>query len=601
MRKRNVLPVFILILLAVFCLALFTAHAEEAETDGMEAAFSEEEATAEDALTEQPSAEEPAAGEFPEEDTQADESFSEESSAGEFPEEDTQADESFSEDSSAEGSPEGTARTDESFADEPSAEESLTEAATTEGSSAGETSSKEPATEEAPALPADSESGGILDDISFIPGFANEGFTVPVPEDQNRFAGEAGSEGSLVYLEKEPANGSRIGLTYTYSQFLDFWGETGYAEENYRALEESLSDEILEKEIISLQEHPAFLAVYTEDNRSEGVILYARNNWLLSITVISAPEEGTAPEKLPRVAMKDLKKLAEQIVYDPAKASITAADGALTVTAQNGLQVLPGGKKLQFTATFANPARVNKKAKNNTVMWSAVDTATGQPAENVTISAKGKLTVSKKLLEAMDIEVTASSPIFHSSAKYPLRVIPTVEGIRVNPQELTFYEGEDRRGELEAVLMPATVPRTGMTWQDKPSGVVEISPTEDGSASVRPLKAGRTVITVSEPNGKKAKVRVSVLVPVESLELTVRGKPRPGKSVNVTAGITPKNAENIAVEWSIDASDDTAVINAKGRLKISKTAKPGTVITVTCKAVGAPEPVIAEKEITVEE
>ena len=586
MRKRNVLPVFILILLAVFCLALFAAHAEEAETDGMDAAFSEEEATAEDALAEEPSAEEPAAGEFPEEDTQTDEPFSEDSSADEV---------------SEEGSLAGTAQLDESFADEPSAEESLTEAATTGGSSAGEPSAKEPVAEEAPALPADSESGGILDDISFIPGFANEGFTVPVPEDQNRFAGEAGSEGSLVYLEKEPANGARIGLTYTYSQFLDFWGEMGYAEENYRALEESLSDEILEKEIISLQEHPAFLAVYTEDNRSEGVILYARNNWLLSITVISSPEEGTAPEKLPRVAMKDLKKLAEQIVYDPAKASITAADGALTVTAQNGLQVLPGGKKLQFTATFANPARVNKKAKNNTVMWSAVDTATGQPAENVTISAKGKLTVSKKLLEAMDIEVTASSPIFHSSAKYPLRVVPTLEGIRVNPQELTFYEGEDRRGELEAVLMPATVPRTGMTWQDKPSGVVEISPTEDGSASVRPLKAGRTVITVSEPNGKKAKVRVSVLVPVESLELTVRGKPRPGKSVNITAGITPKNAGNKAVEWSIDASDDTAVINAKGRLKISKTAKPGTVITVTCKAVGAPEPVIAEKEITVEE
>jgi len=375
MRKRNVLPVFILILLAVFCLALFTAHAEEAETDGMDAAFLEEEATAEDALGEEPSAEEPAAGEFPEEDTQTDESFSEDSSTDE---------------ASAEESPAGTAQTDESFADEPSAEESLTEAATTEGLSAGETSSKEPAAEEeAPALPADSESGGILDDISFIPGFANEGFTVPVPEDQNRFAGEAGSEGSLVYLEKEPANGARIGLTYTYSQFLDFWGETGYAEENYRALEESLSDEILEKEIISLQEHPAFLAVYTEDNRSEGIILYARNNWLLSITVISAPEEGTAPEKLPRVAMKDLKKLAEQIVYDPVKASITAADGALTVTAQNGLQVLPGGKKLQFTATFANPARVNKKAKNNTVMWSAVDTATGQPAENVTISARG--------------------------------------------------------------------------------------------------------------------------------------------------------------------------------------------------------------------
>ena len=42
------------------------------------------------------------------------------------------------------------------------------------------------------------------------------------------------------------------------------------------------------------------------------------------------------------------------------------------------------------------------------------------------------------------------------------------------------------------------------------------------------------------------------------------------------------------------------MIGKDGVLTVSKNAQPGTVITVTCKALGAPEPLIAQKQVTVE-
>jgi len=52
------------------------------------------------------------------------------------------------------------------------------------------------------------------------------------------------------------------------------------------------------------------------------------------------------------------------------------------------------------------------------------------------------------------------------------------------------------------------------------------------------------------------------------------------------------------VEWTLDVGGDIATIT-KGKVKISKTAPEGTVITVTCTAVGAPEPVVKTVQITV--
>ena len=64
--------------------------------------------------------------------------------------------------------------------------------------------------------------------------------------------------------------------------------------------------------------------------------------------------------------------------------------------------------------------------------------------------------------------------------------------------------------------------------------------------------------------------------------------------------IVPKQAGNKNVEWSLDVGEDIATVS-KGKVKIAKDAPVGTVITVTCTALGAPEPVVRTVQIEVTE
>ena len=92
----------------------------------------------------------------------------------------------------------------------------------------------------------------------------------------------------------------------------------------------------------------------------------------------------------------------------------------------------------------------------------------------------------------------------------------------------------------------------------------------------------------------------AVIPPVTALTLSYKGKASPGKTVTITPIFEPKKPGNSAVEWSVNVGEDVATISNKGALKISKDAAPGTVITVTCKALGAPEPVVMTIDVPVE-
>jgi hypothetical protein len=149
-------------------------------------------------------------------------------------------------------------------------------------------------------------------------------------------------------------------------------------------------------------------------------------------------------------------------------------------------------------------------------------------------------------------------------------------------------------------MEPATVPAVGLTWSAGKKEIVEITAADDGTAEIRPLKAGKVTVTVKAPGGKSAKLNVNTVEPVTGLELAVKGAAKPGKTVTVSAALEPKNAGNKALEWSVDVGEDVAAITQKGQVKIAKTAEAGTVITVTCRALGAPEPIEKTIEITVE-
>ena len=122
---------------------------------------------------------------------------------------------------------------------------------------------------------------------------------------------------------------------------------------------------------------------------------------------------------------------------------------------------------------------------------------------------------------------------------------------------------------------------------------------EDGTVTIKPLAAGKVNITVKEPGGKNAKLTVSTVDPVEAVELAAKGGAKAGGTVTIAATLAPKTAGNKNLEWSLDVGEDIATIDAKGKVKISKEAASGTKITVTCKALGAPEPIVSTIEIEI--
>lgn len=449
---------------------------------------------------------------------------------------------------------------------------------------------------------------GVLENLSFSAVPMAEGFSVPVATDGSRFLFTMESGEVARCVGRGGSQVSRLSMDYRiYSPLSEFLENGADAMAFYDLSGFNLGAggaRVTEREMVLIEGHPALLLIaaapYSEGDYSLGALFYVRNNRVLRVRLASLPASGVSWEDLPKVTLEDLRTLAGGILYDVSGASITVADGALTLTAQGNPGVLSGGKNLRFSYAFASPEKVNKKAKNDTVIWSVGDEDTGESVEYVSVDRKGTLAVNRKLAEVRRIRVTVTSQVFHTSAVYDLTVIPAVTGVSLNQKEVIFYAGEEREELLEAGLMPETVPVTGLTWEIRPKDIAEVEAKGEGLAAVRPLKAGRANLTVKEPGGKSARAAIQVLVPVEELTLSLRGKPRPGSTVTVSAALQPRNAGKKDLIWTVDVPEDVAAINSRGQLRINKTAPSGTVITVTCRATGAPEPLTATLLVTVE-
>lgn len=329
---------------------------------------------------------------------------------------------------------------------------------------------------------------------------------------------------------------------------------------------------------------------------SVGVLAYARNDDYLLFTVqsyVDNPGETPAP-----VTLSDLNIVSAGLTYDDSALEITQADGTITINCKEGAQAVTAGKKLNFSAVFSKP-EITYNTDLNAISWSVVDAETGEPSADVTITDKGVLTAGKNISSILKVKVVAFSDMFHSRSEYDLTVMPVIKKVILEPAEIFLYEGSDAEVTVTAKLDPDITP-IGLTWTTKKEGVVEAKVNEDGTAVFKAVAAGKIQYTVKEPGGKTATLKVNVVPPVTALTLSYKGKASPGKTVTITPIFEPKKPGNSAVEWSVNVGEDVATISNKGALKISKDAAPGTVITVTCKALGAPEPVVMTIDVPVE-
>ncbi len=370
----------------------------------------------------------------------------------------------------------------------------------------------------------------------------------------------------------------------------------------YTVFSEQADAVSMDREIFSIGGHAARVSTYAcyRDGQfygNYGDIFLARNSTKAFIRFmrLGAEEKSTY-----RFTLDELKYVASMISYDENWSQYTASDAALSVNEKNGTTLIPAGRPLNFSAAFANTELVNKTNKNDGITWSVCEAGTGNEVPEARISQNGQLSVDAKLASPVTLEVSALSESFLTRGSREVTVLPQVKRILTDPAELFLYVGTDAPQTVRVLLEPDTVPPLGITWTLAGEGIVEMTDAGDGTAVLRPLSAGSVTLTAAEPGGKTARLRVSVTEPVTGVEITLTGNAKPGGTVNARAVLSPAAAGNKQVEWSLNVGEDVASVNSNGQIRLAKDVPAGTVITVTCRALGAAVPVAASAELTVE-
>ena len=435
---------------------------------------------------------------------------------------------------------------------------------------------------------ADLFAGEFLENSQFENDYPIEcfGFSVPHPGNYSMWEFSLPNELKSVYLNRENK------IQYAQTLMTVGNGLFGYVADDpafqtillaglVKGNESNTNYTDVQTEFVESDGHPVVLQTINIPGKNyAGLIYYTRNSMCVYIEILSVNNP---------VTMNDLKVVAGMLGYDETRAPYTAADAALTLSVQGNPTTVTAGKSVQFSSKFANSKKVNNKNKNNGVTWTVRDAETGEEVEGVTITEKGRLNVDKSLAAPVDLQVKVQGVSAYTNATYNITARPIVNKINVVPAELFFYLGTEAQT-VKAALEPDTIPPVGLTWAAG-NKKIEITEAEPGTVSVNAVEAGQTKLTVKEPGGKSAVVKVNIVAPVESVELNVKGTPKAGGKLNIGATISPRNAGNKALEWSVDVGEDIATISEKGQLKIGKEVPSGTKITVTCTALGAPTPV----------
>ena len=461
------------------------------------------------------------------------------------------------------------------------------------------------------ALPALAEpaADGILAGMDFDE-ISKDGFHVPMPKEQGWQGGEAWGMRGLFAESIRKGEGTELLTLQAYSQELDQFVQTTEDANKYYDSLHFENEQDVQVSNVNIEGYSARLVTFSYTranggpNVNSGILLYAREMRMLQLRLYSEMEPGNDPENMPAapaVTMEDLLTLAGRVHFAPEEAPIRHSDVELTIGVAGDIPVVASGGTLQLFPVFGNDKIVSAAIGNNGVTWEALDPATGLASDVAAISEKGVFTAGKNIQWASEVVVRVTSTAYDTVSTRKILVTPPATALLADPDSVTFYAGENRTETIATRIEPDIVPLIGLSWNINKKDLLEITDNGNGTATVRPLLAGRGTLTVREPGGKGANIKVTVLQPVLSVELTQKGKAKPGSIVPFTVKLTPYNAGDRTVEWSVDVDESIATITNRGRLRISKDAPAGSVIHVSCKAIGAPEPVIATAEVIVVE
>ena len=283
--------------------------------------------------------------------------------------------------------------------------------------------------------------------------------------------------------------------------------------------------------------------------------------------------------------------------YTDKRDTTTPADvkvSRITLSASTGL-ALTKGQTQKLTATVA-PAN----ATNQTVAWSTSDKNVATVSENGLVTAKsaGTATITCTAQDGSNVKATCK-----------VTVTVPVSGIQLSQTSAALTVGDTLT--LTKTIYPSDATNQAVTWTSSAVSVASV----DSNGKITAKTAGSAVITCKSVSDNsvvgicnvtvKAKVQTPTEIKVSTISLNkTTASVTKGKTLQLTATVTPTNATNKVVTWrtsdkNVAMVSENGLVTAKsaGTATITCTAKDGSNVKATCK-ITVKNPVVKVTKVT---
>ena len=283
--------------------------------------------------------------------------------------------------------------------------------------------------------------------------------------------------------------------------------------------------------------------------------------------------------------------------YTDKRDTTTPADvkvSRITLSASTGL-ALTKGQTQKLTATVA-PAN----ATNKTVTWKTSDKNVATVSENglVTAVGGGDATITCTAKDGSNVKATCK-----------VTVTVPVSGIQLSQTSAALTVGDTLT--LTKTIYPSDATNQAVTWTSSSDAVASV----DSNGKITAKTAGSAVITCKSVSDSsvvgicnvtvKAKVQPPSEIKVNKITLNkTTASMTKGKTLQLTATVTPDNATKKEVKWSTSNKNvamvsPSGLVTAKsaGTATITCTAQDGSGVKATCK-ITVKNPVVKVTKVT---
>lgn len=241
---------------------------------------------------------------------------------------------------------------------------------------------------------------------------------------------------------------------------------------------------------------------------------------------------------------------------------VTVVKPVTSVSVSKETCTLTMGKKesVKLTANI-KPSDATLK----TVTWSTSNKKIATVSKSGIVSAVGPGTVY--------ITVTTTDGGYTAVCKVTVK--QPLKSIKFENSKETFYVG--KQAKLKLVFNPSNASNKNCTWKSSDKNIATV----DSEGKVKAIAVGSCTITAKSKDGgytATCKLTVTKKVYPTSVKLNYSSKTiTAGKTYQLTATVSPKNASVKTVKWS-SSDKSIATVNSKGLV----TAKKGGTVTITC-------------------